>query len=238
MIGKHHRRFAAVLVGMMCIAMITSGGAMYFSGSSLSPTGSSPSTNVPNSVADYQAQKVRLAAIAERAKADPSNVMLQIDLGKEYSDAGVAAQSVAPAEVQENFRAAVEAYQNVLKTNKDPNVMIDMATAAFKGGDNELAEKSFKEALTIKPDFYNGLVNYGVFLASVKQDLAGAIIQWQKAQNLAPDSSEKARLGTLISQAQSQLKVPSNNGVPNPAANGIANPTLKNGETAPASTGK
>jgi tetratricopeptide (TPR) repeat protein len=238
MMGKQHRRFAAVLIVMICIAMITSGGAMYFSGSGLSPAGSSPSTNGPNSVAEYQAQKIRLAAVAERAKADPSNVMLQNDLGKEYYEAGVAAQSAVPTEAPENFRSAVEAYQNVLKINKDPDVMVDMATAAFQSGDNDLAEKSFREALTIKPDFYNGLVNYGVFLASVKQDLAGAISQWQKAQSLAPDSSEKARLSTLISQAQSQLKAPLNNGASNPAAKGTANPTSKNGETSPASTGK
>jgi len=224
---KQQRKFAIVLVVVICIAMVVSGGSMFFSGSSVPPTNSNTPTNAPNSAADYQALKVRIAAIAEQGKADPSNIPLQNDLGNEYYDAGVAAQSVAPTEAQGNFKHAVEAYQNVLKTNKDPNVMVDMATAAFYSGDNDLAEKTFKEALTLKPDFYNGLVNYGVFLADTKQDLAGAITQWQKAQSLAPNSSEKARMGTLISQAQSQLKAPSNNGASNPATNGMSNPTLK-----------
>jgi|GEM_PF-498785 len=240
MMGKQHRGFAAVLVIVICIAMVISGGSMFFSGSGLPSADSNPngSTNVPNSAADYQAKKIRIAAIAEQAKTDPNNIPLQNDLGNEYYDAGVAAQSVVPTEAQENFKNAVIAYQNVLKINKDPNVMIDMATAAFKSGDNDLAETSFKEALTLKPDLYNGLANYGVFLASVKQDLPGAITQWQKAQNLAPDSSEKARMGALISQAQSQLKAPSNNAASNPATNGMSNPTLKNGETNPITTGK
>ncbi|SPF35309.1 conserved exported hypothetical protein [Candidatus Desulfosporosinus infrequens] len=227
MMGKYHRRFAAVLVIVICFAMIVSGGSMFFSGGPVPPAQSNTATNSPNTAANYQAQKVRLAAIAERAKADPGNVQLQNDLGNEYYDAGVAAQSVAPTEAQVNFKQAVEAYQNVLKTNQDTNVMVDMATAAFYSGDNDLADKTFKEALTLKPDHFNGLANYGVFLAEAKQDLPGAIIQWQKAQNLAPDSSEKARLGMFISQAQSQLKGSSNNGTSNPATNGMSNPTLK-----------
>ncbi|EGW38952.1 hypothetical protein [Desulfosporosinus sp. OT] len=232
---KQHRGFAVVLVILISIAMVASGFSLFFSGSGLP----SPDSNSPtNAAADYQAKKVRLAAIAEQVKANPSNVQLQTDLGNEYYDAGVAAEDVAPTEVQENFKHAVEAYQNVLKTNKDPGVMVDMATAAFKSGDNDLADKSFKEALSIKPEFLNGLVNYGIFLANAKQDLTGAITQWQKAQSLATDSTEKAQIGALISQAQNQLKAPTNNGVTNPATNGLSNPTLKNGQANPATTGK
>ncbi|HWQ42747.1 MAG TPA: hypothetical protein VN456_12030 [Desulfosporosinus sp.] len=218
MLVKKHRYFAIVLVVLISIAMVGSGFSMVFSGGGV-PSGQ----NTPkNAAADYQAQKASLAAIAEQAKADTSNVQLQTYLGNEYYNAGVAAAEVAPTEVQENFKHAVEAYQIVLKTNKDPNVMVDMATAAFKSGDSDLADKSFKEALAIKPDFYNGLVNYGVFLAQAKQDLPGAITHWQKAQNLAPDSTEKERMGSLISQAQSQLKDP--NGASNPATNGTSIP--------------
>lgn len=229
-----HRGFAIVIVVLICIAMVGSGFSLFFTSSGVPSTNSNASTNA---AADYQARKVRLAAIVEQVKADPTNVQLQIDLGNEYYDAGVAAAEVAPGEVQENFKHAVEAYQNVLKTNKDPGVMVDMATAAFRSGDNDLAEKTFQEALTLKPDFFNGLVNYGIFLANAKQDLSGAIVQWQKAQSLAPDSSEKAQIGTLISQAQSQLKAPENKEGPNSTANGLTNPALK-GETNPAKTGK
>ena len=227
---KQHRFFAVVLVVLISIAMVASGFSMYFGGSGVPAKNSTPATNT---AADYQAKKVQILAIAERAKADPGNVQLQITLGNEYYDAGVAASELAPSEVQENFKQAVGAYQNALKTSKDPNVMVDMATAAFKSGDNDLAEKTFKEALVLKPDFYNGLANYGIFLANVKQDLAGAIVQWQKAQNIAQSSSEKEQIKSLINQAQSQL----NNGGSNPATNGMSNPSLKNNGANP-TTGK
>lgn len=223
---KQHRFFAVVLVVLISIAMVASGFSMFYSGSGV--PSADPNTQT-NAIADYQAKKVSIAAIAEQAKKDPGNVQLQSALGNAYYDAGVVASEVAPAEVQENFKHAVEAYQNVLKTNKDPNVLVDMATAAFKSGDNDLAEKSFNEALVIKPDFYNGLANYGIFLANVKQDMAGAITQWQKAQNIAQSSTEKEQMKSLIDQAQSQL----NNGVSNPATNGLSNPSLKNGGANP-----
>ena len=222
---KTQRLFATILVVLVSIAMIGSGFLGYFLGGSNAPSGSTNSTKTANAVADYQAKKVQIEAMVQQAKVDPGNVPLQTALGNAYYDAGSAAEAAAPTEVQENFKHAVEAYQNVLKTNKDPNVMVDMATAAFSSGDNDLAEKSFKEALALKPDFYNGLLNYGVFLANAKQDFPGAIIQWEKAQTIAVDSTQKDQAKSLISQAQSELKS-------NPAANGIPNqnpnPALKN----------
>lgn len=224
---KIHRVFAGILVGVISIAMVASYFAMYFGSSSLPSNNSNTTTNLPNTAAEYQASKARLAEIAARAKADPGNIQLQNDLGNEYYDAGVAAQSVAPSEAPGNFKHAVEAYQTVLKTNKDPNTMIDMAIAAFYSGNNDLAEKTFQEALALKPDFYNGLANYGIYLSEAKQDLPGAIAQWQKAENVAPDSTEKERMAALISQAQSQLKAPAGNAPSNP------NPALQNKATQP-----
>jgi tetratricopeptide (TPR) repeat protein len=228
-----HRRFAVVLVVVIIIAMVASGGSMFFSGSSIPVPNSNSPTNAPNSAADYQTKKVRIAALVERAKADPSNVQLQNDLANEYFDAGVAARSVAPTEAQENFRHALEAYQIVLKTNKDPDIMGDMATSAFYSGDNDLAEKSYQEALALKPDFLNGLINYGIFLSQAKQDWAGALNQWQKALSLAQNSSDKEQINLMISQAQSKLNAnQSTNGISNP------NPALKDGVANPASPGK
>ena len=228
---KHHRLFAGILVGLISIAMIGSGFIMYFGGGGIPPAGSTSSTNTVNSEAAYQAQKTRIAAIAKQAEADPNNLPLLKDLGNEYYNAGVDAQTAAPSEVQENFKNAVEAYQKVLKTDKDPNVMVDMATAAFRGGDNNLAEATFKEVLATNPGFYNALVSYGIFLAEAKQDLPGAIAQWQKAEGAAPNSSDKKQIQDLITQAQSQLKA-SANGASSP------NPAPKNETSKPGSSGK
>ena len=116
----------------------------------------------------------------------------------------------------------VEAYQIVLKTNKDPNIMVDMATAAFKSGDNDLAEKSFKEALTLKPDHYNGLVNYGIFLANVNKICQALSSSGRRLSLLLRAVRKKMQIKSLISQAQSQLKTTSGSerkSNPNPAWN-------------------
>jgi len=218
---KTQRVFATILTVLISIAMIGSGFLGYFVSQNNTPNNSAASKTA-TATADYQSKKVTNEAMAKQATLDPGNVGLQTALGNGYYDAGVAAEQVAPTETAENFKHAVEAYQNVLKVNKDPNIMVDLATAAFKSGDNDLAEKSFKEALALKPDHLNGLVNYGIFLANVKNDLPGAIAQWQKAQPLATSSTEKDDITSLISQAQTALKTtPATNGSsnPNPAVN-------------------
>lgn len=238
---RQQRVFAVIIVSLVTLAMVGSGFAMFFSNSGIPSPNQNSSTN-SNTIADYQAKKASLATLAAQAKSDTGNVALQTALGNEYYDAGLEAETVAPSESPENYKHAVEAYQNVLKVNKDTNVMVDMATAAFKSGQNDLAEKMYQEALTIKPDFLNGLVNYGIFLANIKQDLPGAIAQWQKAQNVATTGTDKDQINSLISQAQNQLKSGTNpaTGGANPSNGGYSNPNpaLKNGASTPAPTGK
>lgn len=231
---RQQRVFALIIVSLVTLAMVGSGFAMFFTNSGIPAPNQNSSTNT-NTIADYQAKKASLATLAAQAKSDTGNVALQTALGNQYYDAGLEAETAAPSESPENYKHAVDAYQNVLKVNKDINVMVDMATAAFKSGQNDLAEKTYQEALTIKPDFLNGLVNYGIFLANIKQDLPGAIAQWQKAQNVAPAGTERDQINAMISQAQNQLK-----GGTNPSTGGISNPNpaLKNGASTPAPSGK
>lgn len=213
---KTQRIYAMILTALISIAMIGSGFLGYFFRGGIPPADTTNSNETANAAADYQAQKGRIEAMVQQAKLDPGNVPLQTALGNEYYKAGREALNVAPSEVQENYKKAVEAYQKVLKTNRDPNIILDMATSAFYSGDYDLAEKSFNEALVLKPDFINALINYGIFLSQTKQDWAGALNQWQKALPLAQNSSDKEQIQAMISQAQSELKT-------KPAANGTSN---------------
>ncbi|MHB8073514.1 tetratricopeptide repeat protein [Desulfosporosinus fructosivorans] len=218
---RTQRISAGILAVLVSIAMVGSGLLVFFfSGDDENPTGTSASQTA-NATAEYQAQKLRIDAMVQQSKVDPENVPLQTALGNEYYNAGVAAQTVAPAEVKANFSKAVEAYQIVLKTNKDPNIIVDMATSAFYSENYDLADKSFKEALAIQPNFINALINYGIFLSQAKQDWAGALNQWQKALPLAQKSSDKEQIHAMISQAESELKTNAANGTtnqnPNPA---------------------
>ncbi|GAB6153393.1 tetratricopeptide repeat protein [Desulfosporosinus burensis] len=213
---KSQRIFAGILAVLISIAMVGSGLLVFFFTGDEQPYGSNASPLAANTKAGYQAQKLRIDAMVEQAKKDPENELLQTSLGNEYYNAGVAAQEVAPTEVQENFKHAVEVYQNVLKTKKDVNIMVDMATSAFYSEDYELAEKSYQEALKLDPNFLFGLINYGIFLSQAKQDWAGAVNQWQKALPLAQKSSDKEQIQAMINQAQSQLKASGNQGLSNP----------------------
>jgi len=203
---RTQRIFAGILAVLVSIAMVGSGLLVFFFRGDETTSGSSASALAAKAAADYQDQKLRLDAMVQQAKVDPENVPLQKALGNEYYNAGVAAQDVAPAEVQENFKRAAEVYQNVIKIEKDVNIMAALATSAFYSGDNDLAEKSYKEALELKPDFFNALVNYGFFLSQAKQDWAGALNQWQKALPLAQNSSDQELIQAMISQAQSELQ--------------------------------
>jgi tetratricopeptide (TPR) repeat protein len=214
---KSLRIFAGILAVFVSIAMVGSGLLVFFFRGDETTSGSSASAMAAKAAADYQAQKLSIDAMVQQAKVDPENIPLQKALGNEYYKAGVAAQNVAPAEVQENFKRAAEVYQNVLKTEKDINIMATLATAAFYSGDNDLAEKSYQEALALKPDFFIALVNYGIFLSQAKQDWAGALNQWQKALPLAQNSSNQEQIQAMIDQAQSELNAKS-------AANGTSNP--------------
>jgi len=211
---KSQRIFAGILAVLVSIAMVGSGILVFFFSGDEPPTGQSASAQA--ATAEYQAQKLRIDAMVQQSKVDPENVPLQTALGNEYYEAGVAAQKVAPDEMKANFSKAVEAYQIVLKTKKDPNVIVDMATSAFYSGNYDLADKSYKEALVIQPNFISALFNYGIFLSQAKQDWAGALDQWKKALPLAQKSADKEQIQAMISQAESELKA-------NPAANGTTN---------------
>lgn len=219
---KSQRILAGFLAVFVSVAMVGSGLLVFFFSGDETLPGSSASGLTANAEAEYKDSKLRIDAMVQQAKEDPENVPLHTALGNEYYDAAIKAQVVAPTEVQDNFNKAVEAYQKVLETNKDPNIMVDMATSAFYSGDYDLAEKSFNEALVIKPDFIYALFNYGVFLSQAKQDWAGALNQWQKALPLAQNSSDKEQIQALINQAQSQLE--------NKTTDGVSNPILKDGE--------
>jgi tetratricopeptide (TPR) repeat protein len=203
---KSKRIFAGVLAVLVSFAMVGSGLLVFFFDREDQLYGSSASTLAANAAAEYQDQKLRIDAMVKQAEIDPENVPLQTALANEYFNAGFAAREVAPAESQENFKKAVEVYQSVLKLNKEPNIMVNMATAAFYSGNNDLAENTYKEAISLNSESYDALVNYGVFLSLAKNDWAGALAQWQKAQTLAQNSADQDLMKMLISQAQDKLK--------------------------------
>ncbi|WP_366924797.1 tetratricopeptide repeat protein [Metallumcola ferriviriculae] len=137
-------------------------------------------------------------------KANPDNHTMLIDLGNAAYDVGLKYFETQQVENGiKYFNKAVEAYQNSLEIGEaDPNVMTDLATAAMYSGQDQVAEEYFKKAIEMDDSHIYAKMNYGVFLANVKQDYAKAVEQWQKVVAESTDPDLKSRAQTLISNAQ------------------------------------
>jgi Tfp pilus assembly protein PilF len=150
-------------------------------------------------------------AISQALKTNPEDPNLHLSLANTYYDLGLTQSTAeqdqnAVGEAANNLKQAVAEYQLVLKSKKDDvNILVDLATAAFYSGDSNLAEATFQQALAIKPDFYNALLNHGVFLMEAQGNYLGAIAEFNKALNTNPSQEDVQRINALIGQAQSKL---------------------------------
>lgn len=203
-----HRAIAIIIVALVSISMIGSTFVLFFSDSPVTQTAAQTANPADSQIADLQSQ---VDAFNQALEKNPADTNLRLNLADKYYDLGLAQlsssqdQSIAEAATT-NLKQAVAQYQEVLKVNKDDvNVLVDMATAAFYSGDNTLAESTFQHVLAIKPDFYNALVNYGIFLIEAKSDYIGAIEEFNKALNTNPSPESAQQLNNLISYAQSKL---------------------------------
>ncbi|KTE90737.1 hypothetical protein AT727_24035 [Desulfitobacterium hafniense] len=116
-----------------------------------------------------QSLKNQVEALRNEVKVNPQDPTARLKLANAYYDLGEQVRhGTAPDQAIPYFKQAVEEYKEVIKIKQDINVLVDMATAAFRSGQYELAEKTFNEAITAKPDFLNALVNYGMFLMDAK----------------------------------------------------------------------
>lgn len=203
-----HRAIAIIIVALVSISMIGSTFVLFFSDSPVTQTAAQTANPADSQIANLQSQ---VDAFNQALEKNPEDTNLRLNLADKYYDLGLAQlsssqdQSIAEAATT-NLKQAVALYQEVLKVNKeDVNILVDMATAAFYSGDNTLAESTFQHVLAIKPDFYNALVNYGIFLIEAKSDYIGAIEEFNKALNTNPSPESAQQLNNLISYAQSKL---------------------------------
>ena len=201
--NKKTEQIKAIAITILLTMSIVGAGVYgYFHGgtSQTAPSSSNSSGN-----GDYNSSKNQVNVLNQKLKSNPNDIPLQQELGDAYYDLARVAQKVAPNEAKEYYMLAIKYYQNVLKTKQDINVLTDMATAAFYSRQNDLAEKSYKEALTQRPDFTQAAFNYGVFLTEIKKDYATAIQVWQNALDREPNGPNADRLKQLIPQTKEKL---------------------------------
>lgn len=196
---------AMIIAVVIALSMVGLPVLSYFYGGGI-PQSSPSATNNYDPAREFADLKNSAQALTEAAKSNPDNPDILTQLGNTYYDLGMAAFDLSPNEAKGYLEQAVTNYQAALKGKKDINITVDMATAAFYAGNNELAESSFQAALTENPNFYPALLNYGRFLFDAKKDYAGAVRIWQQALNQSPSDQDKRMLQTLIAAAQNQLE--------------------------------
>jgi len=202
---KNQRIVAIVIAALVSLSMIASPFVMYFSSAKDSNAVYSNGSSTNTLVQNLQSQA---NSLSQALSSNPQDTPIRLNLANTYYDLAMTTLGGnTPAEAGPIFKQAVAEYQEVVKTQKDVNILVDMATAAFYGGEDELADKAFKEALALKPDFLNALTNYGVFLMEAKNDYMGAISQWNTALTTAKPSPEDVeRLNGFIKMAQEKLQ--------------------------------
>jgi cytochrome c-type biogenesis protein CcmH/NrfG len=199
---KTQRIVGGVIAVLVTLSMVGAGMFGYFIGGDVPPA----QTSASSADADvYQSLKSQVENLKQQVAANPDDIEIKHDLGKAYFNLAISAMQTAPAEMTEDFNQAIKNFQNVLETRKDINVLTDLAVAAFYNEQNDLAEQTFKEALSLQPDFEQALFYYGIFLQVVKQDHTAAIGMWQKALNNNPTGSNADLFKQYITRAESML---------------------------------
>lgn len=199
---KTQRIIGGVIAVLVTLSMVGAGMFGYFIGGDIPPAQTSASSDYAEV---YQNQKSQVEYLKQQVAANPADIELKQNLGKAYFNLALGAMQAVPAEVTEDFNQAIKNYQDVLQTKKDINVLTDLAVAAYYGGQSELAEQTFKEALALQPDFEQALFYYGKFLSEVKQDYPAAIGMWRKILDKNPTGPNADFLKQYIGQAESML---------------------------------
>jgi tetratricopeptide (TPR) repeat protein len=109
---------------------------------------------------------------------DPDNVEASIELANVYFDA-------------ERWPEAIRWYERALELDPaNANASTDLGVSYYNDDRPDRALEQFEHSLDIDPAHTKTLFNKGIVLAFAREDLNGAIEQWQQVVDLAPASSE------------------------------------------------
>ncbi len=137
----------------------------------------------------------KLAALQERARANPQDHQIRVLLGNLYYDMG-------------RFDGAITWYSEAL--GLDPNnvdVRTDLGTAYLYTGDTARALLMYQESLETRPNHPQTLQNMGFAYLSI-QKLKDAIRVWQKLIEKHPEYPHVGEIEKEMDKARAQLKEP------------------------------
>ena len=146
-----------------------------------------PSLEQLKAMADKQA-----APLLEQLKAKPNDPALLAQVGNLYFDA-------------QSFPLAIDYYQKSLATDpKNSNVRADLGTSLFHTNDPDRAIAELDQALKDDPENSNALSNRGVVKWQGKNDVNGAIADWELLLKQNPNYARADQVRMSIEQAKKQ----------------------------------
>ncbi len=159
-------------------------------------------------VTEAQRMMEQINRLEQGVKADPKNINLLIGLGNHFYDLSMFYAAYGDLEKAAKYiEESTKPYLQALEIDADlVAVRVDLATAFFYAGEYDLAEEQFKLAIESDPTFINSLVNYGVFLYSVREDKEAALEQWEAALKLEPDPVIAASIEEMITRVSEGMQ--------------------------------
>jgi cytochrome c-type biogenesis protein CcmH/NrfG len=147
------------------------------------PAGVAPASGGPAAPA---LDVARATELERRAKAEPGNANIRIDLGNLYMDA-------------KRFDLAIPWYEGALQISpRDVNVSTDLAVCYYSTNQIDRALAQIDKSLAIDPSHVKTLFNQGVIRAWGREDLAGAVASWERVVALDPNGEDGRRAKAAI----------------------------------------
>ena len=136
-------------------------------------TSSPPAEAAPPPPLDVE----RAAELERRARAEPRNAPVRVELADVYYDA-------------RRFDLAIPWYEAALRIDpKNVNASTDLAICYYYTNNIDRALTQIDRSLAVDPRHVKSLLNQGIIRFG-KEDLKGAAESWEKVVSIAPDSDE------------------------------------------------
>lgn len=137
----------------------------------------------------------RVSELERRAKAEPGNANVRVDLANAYMDA-------------KRFDLAIPWYEAALQINpRDVNVSTDLAVCYYSTNQVDRALAQIDKSLAIDSNHVKTIFNQGVIRAWGREDLAGAVESWERVVALDPNGEDGRRAKAAIDTLKSHPPV-------------------------------
>lgn len=137
----------------------------------------------------------RVTELERRAKAEPGNADIRVELGNLYMDA-------------RRYDLAMPWYEGALQIDpRNVNASTDLAVCYYNTNQVDRALAQIDKSLAVDPQHVKTLFNQGVIRAWGREDLAGAITSWERVVALDPNGEDGRRAKAAIDTLKSHPPV-------------------------------